>query len=185
MNRVLGGFVNGWQVSGILQLQSGPNLTGFQNQNYAMNLNNAVIPGTNFAISNVSILGTPNIQLNPLVTCDPRKGLAPHQYINGSCFAAPTQVGQNGPTVLPAVYGPGYFNWDMGLFKNFAITENKKVQFRVTGYNWLNHPLWSFNGNNLNLSFDKTTLQQNNSTFGMVTSKQGHRIIELAIKFFF
>jgi hypothetical protein len=28
-------------------------------------------------------------------------------------------------------------------------------------------------------------LQQNNSTFGMVTSKQGHRIIELAIKFFF
>jgi hypothetical protein len=184
-NKVLGGFVNGWQVSGILQLQSGPNLTGFQNQNFAMNLNNAVIPGTNFAISNVSILGTPNIQLNPILTCDPRHGLQAHQYINGNCFAAPTQVGQNGPTVLPAVYGPGYFNWDMGLFKSFAITENKSVQFRVTGYNWLNHPLWSFNGNNLNLSFDKTTLQQNNSTFGMVTSKQGHRIVELAIKFFF
>jgi Carboxypeptidase regulatory-like domain len=184
-NKVLDGFVNGWQVSGILQLESGPNLTGFQNQNFAMNLNNAVIPGTNFAISNTSILGTPNIQLNPLLTCDPKKGLASHQYINGSCFAAPTQIGQNGPTVLPAIYGPGYFNWDMGLFKDFVISENKRVQFRVNGYNWLNHPLWSFNGNNLNLSFDKTSLQQNNSTFGMTTSKQGHRILEFAVKFYF
>jgi len=184
-SKVLGGFVNGWQVSGVLQIQSGPNLTGFQNQNFGMNLNNAVIPGTNFAISNVSILGTPNIQLNPLLTCDPTKGLQEHQYINGNCFAAPTQVGQNGPIVLPAIYGPGYFNWDMGLFKSFAISEHKSVQFRVNGYNWLNHPLWSFNGSNLNLSFDKTTLQQNNSTFGMVTSKQGHRIVEFAVKFFF
>jgi hypothetical protein len=73
----------------------------------------------------------------------------------------------------------------MGLFKSFAITENKSVQFRVTGYNWLNHPLWSFNGNNLNLSFDKTSLQQTNANFGTVTSKQGHRIIEFAVKFFF
>jgi hypothetical protein len=192
MNKVLGGFVNGWQVSGILQVQSGPNLTGFQNQNYAMNLNNAIIPGSvsaqnpnGIAISNVSILGTPNIQLNPLVTCNPSSGLKTHQYINPNCFAVPAQEGQNGPIVLPAVYGPGYFNWDMGLFKSFAITENKSVQFRVTGYNWLNHPLWSFNGNNLNLSFDKTSLQQTNANFGTVTSKQGHRIIEFAVKFFF
>ena len=184
-NKLLGGFVNGWQVSGILQLQSGPNLTGYQNQNFGMNLNNATIPGTNFAISNISLLGTPNIQLNPLVTCDPTKGLRPHQYINGDCLAVPTQVGQNGPTILPAIYGPAYFNWDMGLFKSFNISEHKSVQFRVNGYNWLNHPLWSFNGSNLNLSFDKNTLQQNNSTFGMTTQKQGHRIIEFAVKFFF
>jgi hypothetical protein len=157
-----------------------------------MNLNNAIIPGSvsaqnpnGIAISNVSILGTPNIQLNPLVTCNPSSGLKTHQYINPNCFAVPAQEGQNGPIVLPAVYGPGYFNWDMGLFKSFAITENKSVQFRVTGYNWLNHPLWSFNGNNLNLSFDKTSLQQTNANFGTVTSKQGHRIIEFAVKFFF
>jgi len=187
-NKVLGGFVNGWQVSGIIQIQSGPNLTGFQNQNFGMNLNGAAIPGTNFAISNVSILGTPDIQLNPVLTCDPRSGLKAHQYINASCFAAPTQVGQNGPIVLPAIYGPAYFNWDMGLFKNFNITEHKSVQFRVNGYNWLNHPLWSFNGNNLNLSFNQDTngnISQSNSTFGTTPSKQGHRIVEFAVKFFF
>ena len=172
-------------MTGILQVESGPNLTGYQNQNFAMNLNNADIPGTNYAISNASILGTPDIQLNPILTCNPTSGLKSHQYINGSCFAAPTQIGQNGPTILPPIYGPSYFNWDMGLFKNFAITERQKLQFRFNFYNWLNHPLWSFNGGNLNLSFDKNTLQPNNSDFGITTQKQGHRIIEMGVKYTF
>ena len=185
VNKWAGGIVNGWQVTGILQVESGPNLTGYQNQNFGMNLNNADIPGTNFAISNVSLLGTPNIQLNPILTCNPASGLKTHQFINSSCFAAPTQVGQNGPTILPPIYGPSYFNWDMGLFKNFAITERQKLQFRFNFYNWLNHPLWSFNGGNLNLSFDKNTLQPNNSDFGITTQKQGHRIIEMGVKYTF
>ena len=184
-NKLAGGFVNGWQVSGIMQIESGPNLTGFQNQNFGMNLNNANIPGTNFAITNVSLLGTPNIQLNPILTCNPKSNLGPHQYINGNCFGVPTQIGQNGPTILPPIYGPHFFSWDMGVFKTFAITEHKSLQFRFNGYNWLNHPLWSFNGNNLNLSFDPNTLKQNNSTFGTTVNKQGHRIVELAVKFFF
>src|SRR5262249_20678401 len=41
-NRLLGGFANGWQVSGVMQIESGPNLTGFQNQNFGMNLNGAI-----------------------------------------------------------------------------------------------------------------------------------------------
>ena len=58
--------------------------------------------------------------------------------------------------MLPAIYGPAFFNSDLGLFKNFQITESKKLQFRFNGYNFLNHPLWSFNGNNLSLGFDGT-----------------------------
>ena len=188
VNKFAGGFVNGWQVSGILQWESGPNLTAYQNQNFGMTLNGATIPGTNFAISNVSILGTPDIQLNPVLTCNPTSNLAAHQFINGNCFAAPTTIGQNGPTILPPIYGPAFFNWDMGVFKSFSITERKKVQFRFNGYNWLNHPLWSFNGNNLGLSFTQDStgkITQSNSTFGYTTQKQGHRIIELGVKFFF
>src|SRR6266704_4702340 len=63
-NKLLGGFANGWQVSGILQIESGPNVTGFQNQNFGMNLNGAIIPGSisaqnpnGIAISNTSLLG--------------------------------------------------------------------------------------------------------------------------------
>jgi hypothetical protein len=192
LNKWAGGVVNGWQVTGILQLESGPNLTGYQNQNFGMNLNGAIIPGSisaqnpnGIAISNVSILGTPDIQLNPVLTCNPTSGLKAQQFINASCFAVPTQPGQNGPTILPAIYGPSYFNWDMGLFKNFAITEKQKLQFRFNFYNWMNHPLWSFNGGNLNLSFDQNTLQENNSKFGITNEKQGHRIIEMGFKYFF
>ena len=73
----------------------------------------------------------------------------------------------------------------MALFKNFKFTESKSLQFRFDGYNFLNHPLWSFNGGNLGLSFSPTTLQQNDPVFGITTFKQGHRIIEMAVKFFF
>jgi len=195
LNKYAGGFVNGWQVSGILQLQSGPNLSAFQNENFGMSYvgtaaNNgvAVVPGTNFALNDKSLLGTTEIQLNPIVTCNPTSGLKAHQYINGSCFAAPSQVGQNGPFVMPAIYGPAYFNWDMALFKNFAITESQKLQFRFNFYNFMNHPLWSFNGNNLGLTFQQDNtgaFTQSNSNFGYTTQKQGHRIIEMGVKYYF
>jgi len=184
--KILGGVVNGWQLSGITQLESGANLSGYNGQNFGLNLNSAKIPGTTFNISNVSILGTNDIQLNPIITCNPASGLGPHQYVNPNCFAMPTQIGQNGPQVIAPIYGPAFFNWDLGLFKNFQITEAKKLQFRFDGYNFLNHPLWSFpGGNNLALSFDPSTGKVNNPIFGDTTNKQGHRIVQMTVKFFF
>ncbi len=184
-NKALGYVANGWQLSGIAQVESGPNLTGFQGQNFGMNLNGYKVPGTTFNVSNSSILGTTNIQLNPILTCNPASGLGANQYINPSCFAIPTKVGQNGPSVLPAIYGPSFFNADLGLFKNIQFGENKKLQLRLNAYNFLNHPLWSFNGGNLNLGFDGTTGKVNTPLFGTVTEKQGHRVVQLAIKFYF
>jgi len=179
------GLINGWQLSGITQLESGPNLTGNQGQNFGMNLNSYKIPGTAFNISNVSLLGTPDIQLNPILTCNPTSNLGHNQYINPSCFTFPKEVGQNGPITLPAIYGPAFFNSDLGMFKNFNISESKKLQIRFNGYNFLNHPLWSFNGNNLGIGFDGTTGLVNTPTFGTVLNKQGHRIVQVAAKFYF
>ncbi len=194
-NKLGKGFINGWQLSGVTQWESGANLTGNSGQNFSMSTNGAVIPGTTETISNVSILGTPDIQLNPILTCNPTSNLGKNQYINASCFSLPSQVGNNGGSVLPAIYGPAFFNWDLGLFKNFQIKESMKIQFRVDGFNFLNHPLWSFNGSNLGLSINPATLQayptcngsNSNacSNFGVVDTKQGHRIIQLALKFYF
>ena len=197
----LGAATAGWQISGITQLQSGANLTGLSNNtNFNMSLNNAIIPSSQtvinpdgskgITITNQSILGTNAMQLQPLVTCNPKSGLSSHQYVNAACFAAPTTPGQNGPVLLPVVYGPGYFNSDLGVFKNFSITESKKLQFRVQAYNFLNHPLWSFNGtNNLALNFTQDPNTQaitlNNPNFGKTTTKEGNRILEFAVKFFF
>jgi hypothetical protein len=193
-NKLAGGFINGWQLSGITQLQSGANLTGNSGQNFGLTTNNAIIPGSistqnpnGIQISNVSILGTPDIQLNPILTCNPTSNLQPHQYINPSCFALPTQVGQNGPSVLPAIYGPAFFNSDLGLFKNFQIKESMKFQLRFNAYNFLNHPLWSFPSgtSNLTLGFNPSTYAVNTPEFGTATEKQGHRVIQVAAKFYF
>jgi hypothetical protein len=190
--KLAGGFVNGWQLSGITQLQSGANLTGNSGQNFGLKLNNAIIPGSistqnpkGIQISNASILGTNDIQLNPILTCNPASGLGNNQFINPSCFSYPTQVGQNGPSVLPAFYGPAFFNSDLGMFKNFQFGESRRLQLRFNAYNFLNHPLWSFNGTNLTLGFDPNTGKVNTPLFGTVTEKQGHRVIQVAAKFFF
>lgn len=202
-NKIVAGFVNGWQLSGITQLQSGANLTGnTTGYNFNAQYNGAILPGTQnvvnpngakngIPINNQSILGTNAIQLNPILTCNPTQNLGSHQYVNGNCFAVPTQVGQGGPTLIPAFYGPAYFNSDLGLFKNFQISESKKLQFRVQAQNFLNHPLWSFPSgtNNLNLQFNQATpggaITQTNSGFGITQFKQGQRIVELAVKFYF
>jgi carboxypeptidase family protein len=185
-DKLKGGFVNGWQVSGITQIQSGANLTAnSSNGNFNLSLNGLKVPGTTFNVSNVSLLGTPNIQLNPVLTCDPTSNLGPHQYINPNCFAVPTSPGQNGPAVIKAIYGPAFFNTNLALFKNFQIRESMRLQFRIDGYNFLNHPLWSFNGNNLTLGFDANTGKLNTPNFGTVTQKQGNRVVQLAVKFYF
>jgi hypothetical protein len=201
LNHFVNGAANGWQISGITQLESGANITygGAYNvnTNYNMALNGAIIPGSitlanpkGIPINNQSILGTNAQQLNPLVTCNPNSGRGAHQYVNANCFAAPTTPGTNGPAMVPVSYGPMYFNSDLAVFKNFDISEKKKLQFRVQAYNFLNHPLYSFpSGSNLTLQFtqDPVTQQitQTNSNFGIATQKQGQRTMEFAAKFYF
>jgi hypothetical protein len=215
VNRLVDGVGNGWQISGVTQLESGANLTyggnGFGgnaiNGNYnvtytcpdkACPQSTAIIPGSistanpnGIAINNQSILGTPDQELHPYLTCNPRSHTGSHQFINGNCFAAPTVVGQNGPTLLPAVYGPAFFDSDLGLFKNFAIREGMKLQLRAQAYNFLNHPLYSFpsGSSNLNLVFTQDpksqVITQTNTNFGYTTQKQGARIMEFGAKFYF
>jgi hypothetical protein len=182
-DRILGGLINGWQLSGITQFESGQNLAGAgpSGENFGMNVGGTTVAGTSFTVSNTSLLGTPDLALNPIETCNPTANLGPHQYINYSCFAVPTQVGQNGPNVIRPIYGPAFFNSDLGIFKNFQMGESKKLQFRANAYNFLNHPLYSFNGNNLSLGFGTAATPN----FGYAYEKQGNRVVQLAVKFMF
>jgi len=36
--------------------------------------------------------------------------------------------------------GPGIFNWDFGLFRDFAVKERMHLQFRLEAFNFTNHP---------------------------------------------
>lgn len=171
------GALNDWQISGTVQFQSGVHLqSNSGGGNYSLTLPSGV------TVRNIT--GTQSVPVRPLLTCDPRSGLKENQYLNPSCFALPTP-GNNGPMVQPAAYGPGFYNTDMSLFKNFTITEHQKLQFRFEAFNFLNHPNYTFGQDaNLNLQFNAQG-QVSNPNFGLATNKIGHRILAMAVKYYF
>jgi hypothetical protein len=193
-NKLLGGVVNGWQLSGITQFQSGSPLQATISPNFSLGgtfLPGSVLPnGVSVAGTGLSsdlVTGSPNISIQPILTCDPRNGLANHQFINGSCFAPPG-VGQNGSFIMPYIKGPAFFNSDLSLFKNFQLSEARKIQFRASFYNFLNHPLTSYNpaggDGNLTLGFNAQG-KITNPNFGYANFLNGNRSIQLMVRFFF
>ena len=206
-NPFLGGVVNGWELSGISQVQSGapiqPNTNGNLNATYDASAN--------------QVFGTSGQRAVPILLCDPRIGLAKGQYFNPNCFTSPIPAGesatgefipgQNGPSIWPYIHGPKYMNHDLSLYKNFAIKETMGVQFRMNAFNFLNHPLPQFGlGSDLNLQFSGINAMQdgqggynvptscslgapdcnqNGTTNGKPLGKVGRRVIEFAVKFTF
>jgi hypothetical protein len=194
-NVFLGGLTNGWILSGITQLQSGPPIqpnTGSLNIGWPTDLQPTDYLGTN------SIAAT-----MPLLTCDPRKGLKSGQYFNPSCFAPPTG-GKDGDIIWPYIKGPAFFNSDLAIYKDFHIKEHDRVEFRMSAFNFLNHPLEQFgiSGNSdINLNFSSPAASNcgnlpapcgvsptnlNATTSGTPLYKNNvPRVIEFAVKFMF
>ncbi len=179
-NRFAGVLANDWHISGTVQMQTGAMLQ-FNSTGNNFNLV-STLPNKQ---TSIHITGTPNVIAMPVLTCDPTRNLGANQYLNASCFAAPTP-GHNGAIVEPEAFGPGFFNTDLSVFKTIRISEHKSVQFRAEAFNFLNHPNKTFTGGdpNLNLVFNNAA-QQTNALFGTVNSKIGHRIGQLALKFYF
>jgi len=147
-NKVLAGVTNGWVLSGITQWQSGvplqPNTAGGLNVSWPADLQPTDYLGTN----------APNTTM-PLLTCDPRNGLSSGQYFNPNCFAPPTG-GKDGDLIWPYIKGPAFFNSDLAIYKDFTFKEHHKIEFRMSAFNFLNHPLEQFgiSGNSdINLNF--------------------------------
>jgi hypothetical protein len=201
----LGQVLNGWEASGITSIQSGPDLAVLNGST-----NFGLSGGVNYTVGTTSVgtpiggdewLGTSDYTLQPTVTCDPRSGLKKDQFVKGSCFALPA-IGTQGWWNLPSVHGPAYFKSDLSVYKDFKINERQNMQFRISGFNFLNHPLTSFNNTNLgSLSLqagDCTTCKYatlsdalqnatitNADTFGSTAFRNGVRIVELAFKYNF
>jgi hypothetical protein len=181
-NKVLGGVANGWTLSGITQLQSGPPLQPLTNGNM-----NVTYPGS--YTSQIELGTTAYPSLVPRLTCDPRSGLSSGQYFNPSCFAPPV-AGQQGNYIWPYIKGPAFFNSDLAIYKNFKFKEHQDVQFRFSAFNFLNHPLPQFdaNGSNndvkLNLS-SGSGVNSNPLTTGYVANTVGRRVVEFALKYSF
>lgn len=80
------------------------------------------------------------------------------------------------------IYGPGFQNWNLSAFKNFHIAERVNVQFRLDGYNFVNHPNWG--GSNGDASEANGGLNRNptSGNFGRVTGKGGERNMQFGLR---
>lgn len=178
-------FANGWQLAPIFTVYSGDWLT--------------VSTGADTALMGIPAGQRPNL------TCDPKVAHKTIQaWFNTSCFAVPTApVGFTG-NVVPAIYsatgmgvvgpignlgrttieGPGAWNLDVSLSREFKIYDKSKLQLRADTFNIFNHT-----------RLPDPIVTMNSSTFGQITTPaaevngasapQDPRIMQFAAKFVF
>jgi len=204
-HKVVNGILDGWEVSGIEQIATGSPISvaaapngleydGIHNRTVnfygVSDAANNYNGGPNF--DSRVILGTPDEAAVPTVVCDPRVGLKRGQYFNPSCFRAPT-LGTSSTTPafgsyhLPYIHGPRFQNDELGLFKTFSVKTKQRLEVRAQGFNFLNHPLYSFiqYDPGLYLQYDSYGGLPVNANAGTAAQKLGSRTVQLSAKYYF
>jgi predicted heme/steroid binding protein len=181
-----GKALGGWQISGITQFQTGLPCSVAAGNDYAgVGLDSNFGCGVNGQLWVVN--GSPKI----IGTFGPNGQWFATTNPDGSpIFTAPAAGTFNSQLVRDLIYQPGFQNWNVGLFKTFALSEKRGFQFRAEAYNIWNHPNWCANSGcsgTTNIGLDPT----NTKTFGKVLTKgsgssgQGERNLQLSLRFYF
>jgi hypothetical protein len=107
-------------------------------------------------------------------------------FINPAAFAIPGP-GQFGTCAPRDFHGPGLWDADLSLFKEFRITESKRFEFRAEFFNALNHP--NFASPDANISSPGSFGKVFSTLAPILGSNSGGpgdpREIQLALKFYF
>jgi hypothetical protein len=152
---------SGWRASGILTIQSGAPFT--------VNLSSA----TGQDVAHIGLVNGNNIERPDLIS-NPNNGpQTAAEWFNVSAFVLPAQdtfgtAGRN------EVTGPGLASLDLSLQKEGTLHEGVKLQFRLDVYNSLNHA-----------NFDLPGRIFGASNFGVITSAEDPRELQLALKLMF
>jgi hypothetical protein len=98
------------------------------------------------------------------------------QYFNKSAFAVPPSNAPYGNLGRNAFRTPGFWQWDLGVNKNFKIParEGMAVQFRAEFFNVLNHT-----------NFTSPNCDITSAAFGTIRSTYPPRQIQFALKLMF
>jgi len=203
-NKILAGVANGWAISGWTGIQSGPDLNATSySPNFGLigQLGPGAIPGSSGVagepivyVYNRVFLGTPDVSLQPKLTCNPAIRTKSHMYINGACFQLPNVGGDNGPFIYPYMHGPAWMQSDLTVLKDIRINDRQTLQFSAAAFNFLNHPLETFSNvrpTEEQLDFvngvnnDPSQATQVNGDFGKASLESGRRVLELSLKYTF
>jgi hypothetical protein len=169
MNAIGNTILGGWQVTDIFQARSGDPLTMAYSPNtntevstlITINGRNAYRPNLVPGVSDKSS----NTAFNPTLG-----GIV---YLNGSAYSTPPANAPFGNSPRNAVYGFPFWQLDMGLTKDFPLTERAHLQFRAEAFNLTNET---------NFSDPNTEL---GTTFGVINSALPARELQFAGKVVF
>ena len=162
-NKAVDAVIGGWTVSPILSLHTG----------FPMAMYNASGDGTGTFSGGIRPFcdGKNNVYGRKPYTGDGGGILwfDPSNYTDNSTATFGTCAPQ-----LGQLRGPGYYNWDISLQKNFQLTERFKLQFRSDFLNAFNR---------VNLAAPNTTVAQVNT--GVINVSQPARNIQFALKLYY
>jgi hypothetical protein len=103
-------------------------------------------------------------------------------YFDPLAFAPVTEP-RFGTAPWGAVRGPGYFNWDLGIFRQFTLPRNMNVQFRFEAFNVLNRTHLNNPGGNVsNLQLNPDGTIRNLNGFSEITSASGERQLRVGLR---
>jgi hypothetical protein len=171
-----GGFASallgGWQLNGIVSIMSGTPI--YIIQNTAFNLNAAGSAQVPDLVGNPATFPDNNVN-RPPAGADPND----YQYFDRSAYQAVNiAAGQQqrfGNSPRNTLRGPGFWNVDLGLFRNINLPGHVRMQLRFEALNALNHPNFANPGNNISDA----------GTFGFITQTTGNygeRNIRLGVR---
>ena len=168
--------LGGWQANAIVTLQTGEPF----NVNLGYDLANISLPNGNTQRPNFVYKPTQHCSLSTYI----HGNTTPCIDANAFSIPAPYTFGNSARNPL---HGPGYSDVNFSLFKDFAIWERMKFQFRAEAANLFNHP----DAGNPNSEMEQGFVPNAPSTyqqFGTVTGTNGAygaRSIQLAGKLIF
>jgi hypothetical protein len=95
------------------------------------------------------------------------------QWFNTAAFAQPARggFGSAGRNILS---GPSHTWFDVSFFKNVPLGEKRRLQFRAETFNIFN-----------TTRFNQPSGAMNTPNYGVITSAQDPRIVQLALKLYF
>ncbi|HKE03165.1 MAG TPA: hypothetical protein VKE91_03850, partial [Blastocatellia bacterium] len=166
------GFLNqafgGWSLSTIATLQSGSPF-GITVLNGPRDILGDNADGKNLRPNIVGDWRLPDTQKGKPAT----GGVRGIQWFNPAAFAAPARFtyGNASRTVMT---GPGRVNFDTAALKNFAFSEQYRLQFRFEMFNAFNTPQFGLPGNTLGAS-----------GFGVAGAGGSNRELQFGLKLFF
>jgi hypothetical protein len=157
-SRLVRAVTGGWQVSGIAKFRSGLPFT--------------VRSGRDNSLTGIG-LDTADQVADWGLSGDRNKGQKIRQWFNAAAFV-PNAIGTVGQVGINSLRGPGFWNLDFAVLREYKFKESKMVQFRGSFFNVFNHA---------NLNNPNST--QSNPTFGQITSASDPRVIEFGLRFAF